>query len=270
MIPKTIHYCWFGRNQKSELIKKCIESWHKFCPNYEIIEWNEDSFDVHINKYVEDAYNNKKWAFVSDFARLWIVYNYGGIYLDTDVLLKGSIDNLLKYDCWLASDDVKYINTGLGFGAVKGQSLIEKIMMEYYKYKFSLTPCINLNTEVVCRELPQWQKIDKSQTIDNILFIGLHDYGNYAKHYYTATWLDEKAYIKRQKEIEKGEKHRIRSIVKWKVICFLRKPKFISFFEKRKGKRSYKIYNFIAYDLTTYGLTYFIKRAFKKFSKNKT
>lgn len=143
MIPKKIHFCWFGHNPKPELINKCIDSWKKFCPDYEIIEWNEDNFDVHINKYVEDAYNNKKYAFVSDFARLWIIYNYGGIYLDTDVLLKNSIDDLLNYDCWLASDDVKYVNTGLGFGAVKGHNLVEKIMMEYYKYDFSLTPCIN-------------------------------------------------------------------------------------------------------------------------------
>lgn len=264
MIPKTIHFCWFGCNPKPELICKCIESWSKFCPDYEIIEWNEYNFDIHINKYVEEAYKNKKWAFVSDFARLWIIYNYGGIYLDTDVLLKNNIDDLRNYDCWLASDDVKYINTGLGFGAVKGHKLIEKIMMEYYKYEFTLTPCINLNTKVIQREISEWQKVDKSQVINNILFIGLHDYGTYAKHYYTATWVDEEAYKKRQQKIEKEEKHRIRSIVKWKVICFLRKPKFISFFERRKGKKSYKIYNFIAYDLTTYGISYFIKRIFKK------
>ena len=87
MIPKIIHYCWFGRNSKSKIILKCIESWRKFMPDYEIIEWNEDNFNVKQNEYVKSAYNNKKWAFVSDYARMKVLYQYGGIYFDTDVEL---------------------------------------------------------------------------------------------------------------------------------------------------------------------------------------
>ncbi len=78
MIPKIIHYCWFGGNKKSDIIEKCIESWKEYCPNYQIIEWNEKNFDVNCNSYVKDAYEAKKWAFVSDYARLYAVYKMGG------------------------------------------------------------------------------------------------------------------------------------------------------------------------------------------------
>lgn len=128
MIPKVIHYCWFGGNSKPELVQKCIESWKQYCPEYKIVEWNESNFDVNCIDYVKCAYQDKKWAFVFDYARLWIIYNNGGIYLDTDVLLKNNLDDLLSYDCWLASDDVRYIATGLGFGAVKNHYIIEKLM----------------------------------------------------------------------------------------------------------------------------------------------
>ena len=76
MIPKVIHYCWFGNNKKSRLIRKCIKSWKKYCKDYKIIEWNETNFNIEINDYVSEAYREKKWAFVSDYARLWIIYNY--------------------------------------------------------------------------------------------------------------------------------------------------------------------------------------------------
>lgn len=83
MIPKIIHYCWFGGNPKSNLIKQCIDSWKKYCPDYQIIEWNESNFDINCNPYVKAAYEDKKWAFVSDYARLYIVYNRGGGYIST-------------------------------------------------------------------------------------------------------------------------------------------------------------------------------------------
>ena len=80
MIPKVIHYCWFGGNEKPDIIKKCIQSWREKCPDYEIKEWNESNFDVTINRYMYEAYQNKKWGFVPDYARAWIIYHYGGIY----------------------------------------------------------------------------------------------------------------------------------------------------------------------------------------------
>ena len=80
LIPKVIHYCWFGRNKKSKSVLKCIQSWKKYCPDYEIIEWNEDNFDVNCIPFVKEAYDAEKWAFVTDYARLKIIFENGGIY----------------------------------------------------------------------------------------------------------------------------------------------------------------------------------------------
>ena len=94
MIPKVIHYCWFGRGEKPRLAKKCIASWKKYMPDYEIIEWNEDNYDVFSNPYTRFCYENKKWAFLSDFIRLDIVEKHGGVYFDTDVEEVKNFDNL--------------------------------------------------------------------------------------------------------------------------------------------------------------------------------
>ena len=177
MIPKVIHYCWFGGNSKPEFVQKCIESWKQYCPEYKIVEWNESNFDVNCIDYVKCAYQDKKWAFVSDYARLWIIYNNGGIYLDTDVLLKNNLDDLLSYDCWLASDDVRYINTGLGFGAVKNHYIIEILMNAYSNYEYPSGTNVSRDTKVLENLLPNWRKSDTNQILDGILIIGLKDYG---------------------------------------------------------------------------------------------
>ena len=96
MIPKIIHYCWFGGNPLPELAMKCIESWRTYFPDYEIKEWNEDNFDVNIIPYTKEAYENKKYAFVSDYARFWILYNHGGIYFDTDVEVIKKMDDIIE------------------------------------------------------------------------------------------------------------------------------------------------------------------------------
>lgn len=96
MIPKIIHYCWFGGNPLPELAQKCIASWKKFLPDYEIKEWNESNYDVRKIPYIEQAYNAKKYAFVSDYARFDILYQYGGIYFDTDVEVIKPFDEILK------------------------------------------------------------------------------------------------------------------------------------------------------------------------------
>ena len=96
MIPKTIHYCWFGGNKLPKLAKRCIRSWRKYLPDYEIKEWNESNFDVNINPYVKEAYKVHRYAFMSDYARYWVLYHYGGVYFDTDVELLRSINQILK------------------------------------------------------------------------------------------------------------------------------------------------------------------------------
>jgi len=95
-IPKTLHFCWFGGNQYPELVKRCIESWSTHCPDYEVIKWDENNFDVNSNIYVKEAHENKKWAFVTDFVRLYALYHHGGVYLDADFEVLRGIDDLLE------------------------------------------------------------------------------------------------------------------------------------------------------------------------------
>lgn len=137
MIPKTIHYCWFGRNPKPELAQKCFASWKKFCPDYEIIEWNEDNFDINSAPlFVRQAYEAKKWAFVTDYVRLEVVYKHGGVYLDTDVEVISKLDDLLDYNAFFGTQNGIVINTGLGFGAVKGTPILSELMETYQSIPF--------------------------------------------------------------------------------------------------------------------------------------
>lgn len=136
MIPKKIHYCWFGGKELPDEAKKCIESWKKYCPNYEIIEWNESNYDLNKNEYVKFTYENKKFAFLSDYVRLDIIYNQGGIYMDTDVELLKPLDDLLNYDGYIGMEQVGTINTGQGFGATKKHPFVKENKEYYENCKF--------------------------------------------------------------------------------------------------------------------------------------
>lgn len=138
MIPKIIHYCWFGGGTISEKECRCIESWKKMCPDYEIVEWNESNYDITKCKYMYDAYKEKKWGFVPDYARLDIIYKYGGIYLDTDVELVKPFPALLLDNAFMGFEDGKYINLGLIFGAEKNNNLIKEIRDNYNDKSFYL------------------------------------------------------------------------------------------------------------------------------------
>lgn len=135
-IPKIIHYCWFGGKEKPESVIKCIESWKKYCPDYKIKEWNESNLDVSSNLYSKQAYDAKAWGFVPDYFRLWIIYNDGGIYLDTDVQIIRSFDSLLEEKGFCGFEDDEHINFGLGFGAEAGNNLIAEQMQVYEKLSF--------------------------------------------------------------------------------------------------------------------------------------
>ncbi len=155
MIPKKIHYCWFGRAAKPRLAEKCIKSWKKYCPHYEIIEWNEDNFDVNLNPYTKMCYTQKKYAFLSDYIRLLIVYRYGGIYLDTDVEIIKPFDDLLDRGAFLGFENDQYVNTGVGFGAEAGHILVKKMLEEYNPYLSGdngTAGCPILNTSALLRE----------------------------------------------------------------------------------------------------------------------
>lgn len=219
MIPKIIHYCWFGKNNKPRLFYKCLESWRKYCPDYQIIEWNEDNFDVNIIPYVKEAYDAGKWAFVTDYARLWIIYNYGGIYLDTDVEIVKPLDDLLENGAFLALEDEKNIATGLGFGAVKGNNVINVMLQDYSDLHFikddgtyDKTTCPVRNTKSIMHLLPQ-----NLQTGDIIKIEGATIYppeyfcplsadgstmnkteNTYSIHWFSATWLSEDEMIVHQ------------------------------------------------------------------------
>lgn len=139
MIPKIIHYCWFGRNPLPESAIKCINSWKKFFPDYEIKEWNEDNFDVNIIPYTAEAYEAKKYAFVSDYARFWILYHFGGLYFDTDVEVIKPFDDIvergpfmgIEVDCPTPSI-VPLVNPGLGLGAEAGMPFYKDVL-DYYQ-----------------------------------------------------------------------------------------------------------------------------------------
>lgn len=155
MIPKTIHYCWFGRGEKSKLAQKCIESWKKYCPEYKIIEWNEDNFDVSKYPYAKYCLENRKWAFLSDFVRLKVVCEYGGVYFDTDVELIKNIDELLKYEAFYGFESNEYVNSGLGFGSVANHKTIVTMLEQYNVLEadengeFKMTGCPTLNTKTL-------------------------------------------------------------------------------------------------------------------------
>ena len=133
MIPLKIHYCWFGEKTLPEDSKRYIETWKKYCPNYEIIEWNESNFDLECCKYVAEAYKAQKWAFVSDYARFYILYKYGGMYFDTDVEMIKGMEDILAEGAFMgieAGKDV-LVAPGLGMGAEPGNKIFKEII-DYY------------------------------------------------------------------------------------------------------------------------------------------
>ena len=229
MIPKVIHYCWFGKNELPEDAKRCIASWKKFCPDYEIIEWNETNYDVRKNKYMSDAYDEKKWAFVSDYARIDIIYNYGGIYLDTDVELLRPLDELLKdkmfcgwesRDSILDKNKIVYENSvafGLGFGAEKNNNALKDMMKLYEKLNFinedgslNLMACPHYQTEILKQyglddTKRTYQKLKdeiivypesyfspKSMTTGKIILTD----ETYSIHHFSGTWIEKENPVK--------------------------------------------------------------------------
>lgn len=137
-IPKIIHYCWFGKNSIPDKYKNWMESWKKYCPDYEIIEWNESNYDIKKNKYMRQAYESQKWGFVPDYARIDIINTYGGIYLDTDVELIKNMDDLLYQNCFMGFQQDDLVNLGHGFGSKKDNDILCEMMEEYNKYNFIL------------------------------------------------------------------------------------------------------------------------------------
>ncbi len=221
-IPKIIHYCWFGGNPLPDIVQKCIESWKKFCPDYEIIKWDETNFDVNCSDYAKEAYEAKKWAFVSDYCRFYVLNKQGGIYLDTDVELIKPIDNLL--DCsFVGFEGKNAVASGLIRGVVPNDIVCHR-MLESYNNDHFLLDDGSFNIKTVCdRETEILQeyglKTDGSlQTVINTRVFPSEYFcpldtirwqlniteNTYSIHHYDSSWIsDEKKYAK-----EFRKKHR--------------------------------------------------------------
>lgn len=174
MIPKVIHYCWFGRNSLPPLAMKCINSWRRYLPDYEIKEWNENNFDVNIIPYTREAYEARKYAFVSDYARFWILYNYGGLYFDTDVEIIKPMDRIIANGPFMGCETNVSVAPGLGLGAVSGMA-VYKMMLDLYQNMHFHNQDGSLNLETIVSyttnlfEQYGFNVADKIQTIEGIV-----------------------------------------------------------------------------------------------------
>lgn len=211
MIPKKIHYCWFGNGEKPKAVKKCIASWKKYCPDYEIIEWNENNFDVSSTGYTKMCAEERKYAFLSDYARLVIVEENGGIYFDTDVELLKNIDFLLENEAFFGLENPDYVNTGLGFGSVAHGDAVKAMIREYDSYidgTNGTISCPRLNTDAL---LKNGLKLDGTmQTVAGALILPsdyMNPYGsntgvmNKTKntisiHWYSGSWMSASQRLK--------------------------------------------------------------------------
>lgn len=204
----TIHSFWFSGEEKPELYKRCVDSWHRFCPAFEIIEWNTNNYDVTKNIYMREAFEHRKWAFVSDYARLDILYQYGGIYMDMDVELLAPIDQLLKADSFFCRQEDGFLELGSGFGVLPGDPLIREMLDTYENRRLILE-----NGQMDKTPQPEWlskvlenhgiHKNHNSQVIENRLILS-NDYISSAAgadtfqnarlgvHWHHGGWLDEK------------------------------------------------------------------------------
>lgn len=260
-IPKIIHYCWFGNNEKPDKVIRCIESWKKYCPEYEIIEWNESNYNYNSHPYVEAAYKEKKWAFVSDYARLDIIYNYGGFYFDTDVELIHSLDDILDNDCILGIEKgTCKVNTGQGIGATKKNEMVKMLMKQYDGVSFykesgqlNLTPCTYYTT--IYLEKLGYKAKDQTQKIkDTIIFASeyfcpmqyetrkMKVTGNTLSiHWYDASWLskEEIGFISFQAKISRFMPLKLARVVtniyaySYRIVQYTREGKLLKVIKER-------------------------------------
>lgn len=214
-IPETIHYCWFGGNEKPDIVKKCIDTWKKNVSVYEIIEWNEENFDINCNSYVREAYRSGKFAFVSDYVRVHALYYFGGIYLDTDVEVFKPFDDLLHHDSFWGFEQENYIATST-IGSAKGNKLIKRFLDSYQDKRFikedgthdeltNVAIVTNILKDFGLKSNGEYQEIDGIGVIYPQTYFSPYDYINcrkfitentYTMHHFYKSWLPPNARLK--------------------------------------------------------------------------
>lgn len=224
MIPKVIHYCWFGGNPLPKSAQKCIASWRKYLPDYEIKEWNENNFDVNIIPYTAEAYKAKKYAFVSDYARFWILYKYGGLYFDTDVEVIKNMDDIIAKGPFMGCENEAKagatpaqlgVAPGLGLGVNPGLGLYGEILEDYKTSHFitangelDLKTIVDRTTEVLCKY--GLQNTSKIQEVAGVLIYPKEYFcpkeyfsgklnvtsNSYCIHWYGASWVPKSRKLK--------------------------------------------------------------------------
>lgn len=210
MIPKIIHYCWFGRGEMPKLMKKCLKSWKKYCSDWQIVRWDEDSFDVNSTLWTRQAYEARKFAFVSDFVRLKALYEMGGVYLDTDVELVQPLEKFLEHEAFSGFESENMVQTGV-IGAQKGHPVI-RAWLDYYQDKAYIVdgkPIMVPNVSHITEHL----RANGLEMNDKLQFInGMAVYpqtwfcplsavsierriteNTHVLHYFTSTWRTDKA-----------------------------------------------------------------------------
>lgn len=244
MIPKIIHYCWFGGNPLPEQVKKMISTWKKYCPDYEIKEWNESNFDLASCTYTKEAYNAKKWAFITDYVRLKVIYDYGGIYMDTDVEVCKNLDDLLKWDAFSGFESDKDISTGT-MGSVAGNEWIGYLLSYYNNRHFVMQDgSLDLTTNVVTITRMTCEKYDivlnnRIQVFGKNMCLYPFDYlcaksykdgsihrtkNTYTIHHFSGSWLPKRTKIKNK------IKALMKALIVEKAFMYIRSLKKNNFF----------------------------------------
>lgn len=261
-MEKKIHYCWFGGKKLPQSVKKCIKTWKKILPDYEIIEWNEKNFDVNTCQFVKEAYENKKWAFVSDYARIYALYNEGGIYLDTDVKILKNIEDITESDMFMGYEDSGYIGTAVIGVKEKKNKYIKEILDYYNKLEHFYVQSINnyTNPIIITNILKKYKcKTQKNgiRTFDENVSVYPRDYFYPISYDYS-----EKIYTKNTRMVHlfkgtwtsKGEKRTITIYRK----CGIKLGKIINSTIDRIGNRKnsikWKIQSWIHYWAMKYSI----------------
>lgn len=245
MIPKKIHYCWLGDKEKTELVLKCIKSWKKYCPDYEIIEWSEQNINLKSVPYMEQAYDAKAWGFVPDVARLQIIYNHGGIYLDTDVEIIRTFDDLLNNHAFVGRESGDYVNLGSGFGAEPNNQYIKLMLDAYNDLSFRLkdgslnriaSPKIQTDTlkKIGLKEDDILQNIGNLTVYTKDYFSPIDYYtglceitdNTHSIHHYDGSWLTESERKEQEQRLRVMKKYgkRFGKII-WVLVKFIAKIK---------------------------------------------